>query len=238
MKSEPDQFGIADLARVKVEPWTGVRSYFARAHMRAMSVGDAVLFHHSNATPPGVAGLARVVRTGVIDETQFDPESPYYDPKATRDAPIWDCVEVEYVATLPHFVALDRIRAEPRLGDMLLVQRGMRLSVQPVTEAQYEVIVALGDTAPPPPPPKPAKAARLANTAQSTQAASGAKAASAAKRARSTKGARSTKAARAARAAKPAAKHAKSRATARSASAAAKQAKPPARKASAQEPRR
>ena len=167
MKSEPDQFGIADLARVKREPWTGVRSYFARAHMRAMSVGDAVLFHHSNATPPGVAGTARVVRTGVVDETQFDPESPYHDPKATRDAPIWDCIEVEYVSTLPHFVSMDRIRAEPALADMLLLRRGMRLSVQPVTEAEYEAIVALGHVAPQEPaakpkPPKPLRAARPA----------------------------------------------------------------------------
>ena len=177
MKSEPEQFGIADLARVKVEPWTGVRSYFARAHMRAMSVGDPVLFHHSNATPPGVAGLARVVRTGVVDETQFDPDSKYFDPKATRDKPIWDCVEVEYVETLPYFVSMDRLRAEPSLADMLVLQRGMRLSVQPVTEAQYETIVALGHTAPPPAPPalpkrpqpvkppkpvKPAKAAKRA----------------------------------------------------------------------------
>jgi len=149
MKSEPDQFGIADLERVKVEPWTGVRSFFARAHMRAMTVGDAVLFHHSGAKPPGVAGLARVVRTGVVDETQFDPDSKYYEPRATREAPIWDCVEVEYVATLPHFVAMDRIRAEPGLADMLLLRRGMRLSVQPVTQAEYEGIVALGQIAPP-----------------------------------------------------------------------------------------
>jgi predicted RNA-binding protein with PUA-like domain len=149
MKSEPDTFGIDDLARVKIEPWTGVRSYFARAHMRAMSVGDAVLFHHSNTTPPGIAGLARVVRTLVVDETQFDPSSKYHDPKATRDRPIWDCVEVEYVATLPHFVAMDRVRAEPALSDMLLLRRGMRLSVQPVTEAEYEAIVALGQIAPP-----------------------------------------------------------------------------------------
>ena len=148
MKSEPEQFGIADLARVQIEPWTGVRSYFARNHMRAMSVGDAVLFHHSNATPPGVAGLARVVRTHVVDETQFDPNSKYYDPKATRAQPIWDCVEVAYVATLPHFVSLDRIRAEPSLADMLLLRRGMRLSVQPVTQAAYETIVRLGQTAP------------------------------------------------------------------------------------------
>ena len=159
MKSEPDQFGIADLERVKVEPWTGVRSYFARAHMRAMSIGDAVLFHHSNTNPPGVAGLARIVRTGVVDATQFDPDSKYYDPKATRDKPTWDCVEVEYVATLPHFVAMDRIRAESSLADMLLLRRGMRLSVQPITEAQYNAIVALGQLAPPPPPAKPARSA-------------------------------------------------------------------------------
>lgn len=180
MKSEPDQFGIADLQRVRVEPWTGVRSYFARAHMRAMSVGDAVLFHHSNTNPPGVAGLARVVRTGVVDQTQFDPDSKYFDPKATRDAPIWDCVEVEYVATFPHFVAMDRIRAEPALADMLLLRRGMRLSVQPVTEAEYQAIVALGQT-PAPELPKPAKPARPPRPRKPVRSVKPAKAAKAAK---------------------------------------------------------
>jgi predicted RNA-binding protein with PUA-like domain len=190
MKSEPDQFGIADLERVRVEPWTGVRSYFARAHMRAMSAGDAVLFHHSNARPPGVAGLARVVRTGVVDQTQFDPDSKYFDPKATRDAPIWDCVEVEYVETFPHFVSMDRIRAEPALADMLLLRRGMRLSVQPVTEAEYQAIVALGRApAQLPGSPKPARPAKPR------------KAESRARPARSPKPAR-TRSARSARAAK------------------------------------
>jgi len=150
MKSEPDQFGIADLQRVKIEPWTGVRNYMARNHMRAMSVGDAVLFHHSNATPPGVAGLARVVKTGVVDATQFDPDSKYYDPKAKRDAPTWDCVEVEYVETFPCFVSMDRLRGEPGLSDMLVLQRGMRLSVQPVTKAHYERVAKLGHTEPRP----------------------------------------------------------------------------------------
>jgi len=179
MKSEPEQFGIADLARVKVEPWTGVRSFFARAHMRAMSVGDEVLFHHSSVTPPGIAGLARVVRTQVVDETQFDPASPYHDPKATREQPIWDCVEVEYVATLPYFVSMDRMRAEPRLADMILLQgRGMRLSVQPVTEAEYAAVVDLGNTAPPPPPPKAprVKAAKAARPAKPVRGAKAAKA--------------------------------------------------------------
>jgi predicted RNA-binding protein with PUA-like domain len=144
MKSEPDQFGIADLARVKVEPWTGVRNYMARNHMRAMAVGDRVLFHHSNATPPGVAGLAKVVKTGVVDATQFDAKSKYFDPKAKRDAPTWDCVEVAYVETFPCFVTMDRLRGEPALADMLVLKRGMRLSVQPVTEAEYETIAKLG----------------------------------------------------------------------------------------------
>jgi predicted RNA-binding protein with PUA-like domain len=194
MKSEPDQFGIADLARVKIEPWTGVRSFFARAHMRAMSVGDDVLFHHSNAAPPGVAGLARVVRTQLVDETQFDPESPYHDPRATRDRPVWDCVEVEYVATLPHFVAMDRMRAEPVLASMILLQgRGMRLSVQPVTEAEYAAVVALGNTEPPPAPPKAARAARSAKAGRPAKAA----------KAKAAKAAPATKSAKARKTAKP-----------------------------------
>ncbi|MGE0867245.1 MAG: EVE domain-containing protein [Kofleriaceae bacterium] len=160
MKSEPDTFGIADLERVRVEPWTGVRSFFARAHMRAMSVGDAVLFHHSNTAPPGVAGLARVVRTGVIDETQFDPASKYYDPKATRERPIWDCVEVEYVETLPYYVSMDRMRSVPMLADMMVLRRGMRLSVQPVTELEYATVAELGHIDPGPEPPKPRKPPR------------------------------------------------------------------------------
>jgi predicted RNA-binding protein with PUA-like domain len=150
MKSEPDEFSIDDLARVRVEPWSGVRSYMARAHLRAMRVGDLVLFHHSSVEPPGVAGLARVVRTGVVDEKQFDRKSPYYEPRATREQPIWDCVDVEYVATFPHFVAMDRLRAEPACAEMLVLRRGMRLSVQPVTAEEYAAVVALGSTAPPP----------------------------------------------------------------------------------------
>lgn len=144
MKTEPESFSIEDLARVRVEPWSGVRSYMARAVMREMSVGDAVLFYHSSCQPPGVAGLARVARVGVVDETQFDPDSKYYDPKATRERPIWDCVEVEYVATLVRFVPIEDMRRERGLARMMLLRRGMRLSVQPVTAKQYEKIVAMG----------------------------------------------------------------------------------------------
>jgi len=202
MKSEPEQFGIADLERVKLEPWTGVRSFFARAHMRAMAVGDQVLFHHSNATPPGVAGLACVVRIGVVDETQFDPGSKYHDPRATREAPIWDCVEVEYVATLPHFVAMDRLRAEPALADMLLLRRGMRLSVMPVTEAEFAAIVALGQIAPPPEPPKPPKVPRPAKSARAAKPRKPARSA-AARRGKPARAAAPGKPARAAKPGKP-----------------------------------
>lgn len=148
MKTEPETFSIADLERRQVEPWTGVRSHFARAHMRKMAVGDQVLFYHSSIVPPGVAGLACVERTGVIDETQFDPASPYFAPKATRDKPIWDCVDVRFVARLPHYVTLAQIRGDPALADMTLLKIG-RLSVQPVTETEYARVVELGRMAAP-----------------------------------------------------------------------------------------
>lgn len=164
MKTEPETFSIDDLERVKVEPWTGVRSMFARFHMRNMTVDDEVLFYHSSCEPPGVAGLARVVKTRVVDETQFDPASKYFDPKATPEKPIWDCVEVELVRRLPRFVALGEIRIDPALSDMPLLQRGMRLSVQPVTEEQFQRIVAKADE-PAPDPAELAASVKIVNQA-------------------------------------------------------------------------
>lgn len=162
MKTEPETFSIDDLERVKIEPWTGVRSMFARFHMRNMTVGDEVLFYHSSCEPPGVAGLARVTRTKVVDETQFDPASKYFDEKATREKPIWDCAEVELIKRLPRFVSLHEIRAQPMLADMPLLKKGMRLSVQPVTEEQYKRIVAMADEPAPAAPVKPPKAKKPA----------------------------------------------------------------------------
>ena len=155
MKTEPETFSIDDLVRLGREPWTGVRSHFAKLHMRAMTVGDPVLFYHSSTEPPGVAGLARVSVTGVVDETQFDPASQYFDPKSTRDKPTWDCVEVELVEKLPRYVSLPEIRSRPELGEMLLLKRGMRLSVQPVSQAEYERIVAMSREPEPVLPQKP-----------------------------------------------------------------------------------
>ena len=171
MKTEPETFSIDDLERVRIEPWTGVRSVFARFHMRNMSEGDEVLFYHSSCEPPGVAGLARVVKTKVIDETQFDPQSKYFDEKATREKPIWDCVEVEFVEKLPYFVSLAHVRAEPELANMKLLQIG-RLSVMPVEEAEFRKVVDMGHAEPKPLPApikvarKPKRAAKAAKTAR------------------------------------------------------------------------
>ena len=156
MKTEPEELSIDELARRVREPWTGVRSVFARFYMRQMQLGDDVLVYHSSVDPPGVAGLARVSKVGIVDDTQFDETSKYFDAKATRERPIWDCVEVEYVATLPNFVPLPRIRAERALRSMVLLRIG-RLSVQPVTPAQFAKIVELAQTAWQAPPKKPAK---------------------------------------------------------------------------------
>jgi predicted RNA-binding protein with PUA-like domain len=171
MKTEPETFSIDDLERVRVEPWTGVRSVFARFHMRNMTAGDEVLFYHSSCEPPGVAGLARVTKTKLVDETQFDPAGKYFDEKATREKPIWDCAEVEFVEKFPYLVSLAHIRAEPELKDMKLLQIG-RLSVMPVEEAEYRKIVEMGH-AEPKPLPAPIKVPRKA--AKKTRSAKAAK---------------------------------------------------------------
>jgi len=174
MKSEPDSFSISDLERVGVEPWSGVRNRMARNFMRKMQVGDRVLFYHSSTEPPGVAGLAKVERTNVIDETQFDPKSPYFDERSTREKPQWDCVDVSFVSKLPHYVSLHRMRSDPPLADMLVLRAG-RLSVQPVTEAEYRRVVALGDIEPlpgsdkPPKKPKPNKKKPKAKAKKATK---------------------------------------------------------------------
>lgn len=144
MKSEPDVYGIDDLERDGTEVWDGVRNYRARNFMRDdMAVGDLAFFYHSNAKPPGVAGIMRIHRTGVADPTQFDPTSKYHDPKSDPDDPRWICVEVEYVETFPELVPLEALKSTPGLEDMAVVQRGQRLSVQRVTEAEWEIVLGL-----------------------------------------------------------------------------------------------
>jgi predicted RNA-binding protein with PUA-like domain len=144
MKSEPSVFSIDDLAKVKRTSWDGVRNYQARNLLRDdVKVGDDVLFYHSSADPAGVAGLARIARAAYPDPTQFDAKSEYHDPKATRDAPPWVVVDVEFVRKLPRVVTLAELKANPALKDMVVTRRGSRLSVQPVTPAEFAAVLAM-----------------------------------------------------------------------------------------------
>jgi predicted RNA-binding protein with PUA-like domain len=143
MKSEPAVYSIEDLARDGSTCWEGVRNYQARNLMREMKVGDAVLFYHSNASPPGVAGLARVSREAYPDGFSWDPGHKYYDPKSTPEDPRWWMVDIEYVDTLPRLVSLDELKSATGLEDMVVTKRS-RLSVQPVQPTEYEIVVRLG----------------------------------------------------------------------------------------------
>ena len=140
-KSEPDVFSYDHLVRNKREGWDGVRNYQARNFLRAMKVGDKGIFYHSNATPPGVAGVCRVAKTAEPDPTQFDPGSKYYDPVSKPSDPRWDWVTVAPVKKLP-FVSLDELKSIPELAECRLLAKGNRLSVMPLTEHEFEAIVA------------------------------------------------------------------------------------------------
>lgn len=147
MKSEPDVYSLAHLRRDGRTGWEGVRNYQARNSMRDdMRVGDGVLFYHSSTATPGVAGLARVSRTGLADPSQFDTQSDYFDPKATPEAPRWIMVELEFLETFPRFVALAELREQPQLDGLMVLQRGARLSVQPVSEPHFVHICQLGQS--------------------------------------------------------------------------------------------
>jgi predicted RNA-binding protein with PUA-like domain len=129
---------------VKREPWTGVRNYQARNFMwRDMRPGDLALFYHSNASPPGIAGIARVAGAPYADETQFDPQGEYHDPKATRDEPRWWLVDFEFVGKFTHLLPLDVIKADPVLADMKICQRGTRLSIVPVEPVHFKRVCKL-----------------------------------------------------------------------------------------------
>lgn len=143
MKSEPDEFSIDDLARApkRTTPWFGVRNYQARNYMRdAMRVGDGVLFYHSSCEVPGIAGIARVASGPYPDGSQFDRKSPYHDPKSTREAPRWVLVDVQLVKKT-RLMPLDEMRACPELEDMVVLKRGNRLSITPVSAAQWRFIL-------------------------------------------------------------------------------------------------
>jgi len=147
VKSEPETYSIDDLQRDGQTGWEGVRNHQAKNFMRdGMRPGDLVLFHHSSAKPPAIVGVARVVRSPIPDPTALDPESPYHDPRATADEPIWMMAELEFVERFAEPVPLPRLRADPRLEGMPLLQRGQRLSVQPVSKAHFAIVRGMGQS--------------------------------------------------------------------------------------------
>ena len=145
LKSEPDEVSIDDAlaAPGSTVPWTGVRNYQARNFMRdAMCIGDGVLFYHSGCAVPGIAGIAEVASTAYPDPTQFDPASHYHDPKATHETPRWHMVDVRALRKT-RLLPLAEIRADAELADLMILQRGSRLSITPVTAADWRYIIRL-----------------------------------------------------------------------------------------------
>ena len=148
MKSEPDEFSIDDLVRAKNQttPWFGVRNYQARNFMRDdMAPGDRALFYHSSCPEPGVAGVVEISRRAYPDATQFDPKSPYYDAKSTRDAPRWVHVDVKLVRKT-RLVSLAELRETKGLENMVTLRRGNRLSITPVTPSEWKIIEKLAES--------------------------------------------------------------------------------------------
>jgi predicted RNA-binding protein with PUA-like domain len=144
MKSEPDVFSIDDLKKKKKSGWDGVRNYQARNYMRDdMKIGDTILFYHSSCEIPGVAGLAKVCKESHPDPSQFDSKSEYFDPKATKDNPRWFMVEVEFVEKFDRVITLTEIKEDKGLEKMPLVQKGSRLSINPVTIEEFKIIKGL-----------------------------------------------------------------------------------------------
>ncbi len=149
MKSEPDVFSFQDLQKAKKQTtcWDGVRNYQARNFMRdEMKKGDLVLYYHSNTKPPHIAGVAEVVKESYPDHTQFDATSKYFDPKSTLEKPRWFMVDIKAVAEMKETLSLDTLKNEASLAEMKVVQRGQRLSVQPVTAAEFKRVLKIGRT--------------------------------------------------------------------------------------------
>ena len=144
IKSEPDVFGIDHLAAVQREPWSGVRNYLARNYMwKEMQPGDLALFYHSNAKPPGVTGIARVVGEPYPDPTQFEAKGDYYDPKATPENPRWWLTDFEFVGKFQEMLTLEAMKADSLLAEMQVCQRGTRLSITPVDVMHFKRVCKL-----------------------------------------------------------------------------------------------
>ena len=148
LKSEPDSYSIGDLKRDRTTSWSGVRNYQARNFMRdQMKVGDLALFYHSGSegkAEPAIVGIAKVARAAYADATAFDSKDSHYDPKSTKDDPIWVNVDVQYVEKFKSPVTLKELKAEPKLAAMLVLKRGQRLSIMPVEAKHFELVRKMG----------------------------------------------------------------------------------------------
>lgn len=141
MKSEPETYGAQQWNKDKTTWWEGVRNFQARNFMvQNMSIGDVVLFYHSNATPSGIVALGTVSQSAKVDTSAFDPHSPYFDPSSSVEKPRWFCVQVKFGRMLPRCLDLAEIKAHPELQSMLLTSRGQRLSIQPVTHDEWRIL--------------------------------------------------------------------------------------------------
>ena len=144
MKSEPSSYSIDDLKKDNRALWDGVRNYQARNFMmHDMQIGDLVLYYHSNTKIPGIVGLAKISGKARPDPTAFDAKNKYYDKKSTKDKPIWYCVEIKFVKKFKNIIPLQLIKEQKALNNMVLVKKGMRLSIQPVKKPEYELICSL-----------------------------------------------------------------------------------------------
>ncbi|MCW8357365.1 EVE domain-containing protein [Marinomonas pontica] len=143
MKSEPDAFSIDDLKRLTQSPWDGVRNYQARNFMKEMKVDDLIFFYHSSCSPAGIVGVAKVCKEAYPDHTSWDPNSPYFDAKSTPEKPRWFMVDVAFVEKWSSILTLAELKQSPALADMVLTQKGSRLSVMPISSDEWDYITAI-----------------------------------------------------------------------------------------------
>lgn len=143
MKSEPDEFSIRDLEALGTGRWDGVRNYQARNFLRSMTADDLFFFYHSSCATPGIAGIGKISRVAYPDPTALDPDSPYHAPKASAENNPWSAVDVSFVERFPATLTLPQLKAEPGLAQMPLVHKGSRLSVMPISEEEWQVILTM-----------------------------------------------------------------------------------------------
>ena len=142
MKSEPDAYSIETLEKETETIWDGIRNYQARNFMRKMEIGDQVFFYHSNCKPPGIVGLMEVVNKNIIDPTQFDKNSKYYDSKSDRLNPRWDCVKVKFLFKSKEIISLQELRSLFTEEELLVVKKGNRLSILPVPQKSANLLIS------------------------------------------------------------------------------------------------